>query len=74
VKAKELQWRKSPSTEGAVIRRLTDKEELLLRQTGQATTVSGKKGTWAYALDAEMNSGWVFDAYLEKVPNGESAE
>ncbi len=74
VKARELQWRKSPSTEGAVIRRLTDKEELLLRQVGHATTVSGKKGTWVFVLDAEMNSGWVFDAYLEKVPITESAE
>ncbi|MBN8222940.1 MAG: hypothetical protein J0L53_18645 [Spirochaetes bacterium] len=68
VKAKELQWRQAPSTEGAVIRRLADKEELLIRQQGQVTTVSGKKGAWVLALDENMQSGWVFDAYLEKMP------
>lgn len=68
VKAKELQWRQAPSTEGAVIRRLADKEELFIRQQGQPTTVSGKKGAWVFALDHDMQSGWVFDAYLEKMP------
>ena len=69
VKAKELQWRQSPSTEGQVIRRLADQEELFLRMNGGATTVSGRKGSWAFVLDEQMNSGWVFDAYLEKVPD-----
>lgn len=67
VKAKELQWRSAPSTEGQVLRRLKDKEELLIRLSTPVTTVSGKKGSWVYALDEGMNSGWVFDAYLEKV-------
>ncbi|AFM10943.1 SH3 domain-containing protein [Turneriella parva] len=66
VKARELQFRASPGTEGAVLRRLKDGETLLLRLVGEATTVSGKKGRWVHAIDSGMESGWVFDAYLEK--------
>lgn len=66
VKARELQFRASPGTEGAVLRRLKDGETLIVRMTGEVTTVSGKKGRWAYAIDSGMESGWVFDAYLEK--------
>jgi hypothetical protein len=66
VKARELQFRAAGSTEGAVLRRLKDGETLLLRSTGELTTVSGKKGRWIYALDGHLESGWVFDAYLER--------
>jgi|JI10StandDraft_1071094.scaffolds.fasta_scaffold287954_2 hypothetical protein len=64
VKARELQFRASPGTEGAVLRRLKDGETLLVRVTGEATTVSGKKGRWVHAIDTGLESGWVFDAYL----------
>lgn len=67
VKARELQFRAAGSTEGAVLRRLKDGETLLLRTTGELTTVSGKKGRWIYALDSHLESGWVFDAYLERI-------
>ncbi len=66
VKARELQFRASPGTEGAVLRRLKDGETLLVRMTGEATTVSGKQGRWVHALDSGLESGWVFDAYLTK--------
>lgn len=68
VHARELQWRSAPSTEGQVLRRLSDGEQLLLRLAGSATQVSGKTGRWVFVLDESMNSGWVFDAYLEKMP------
>jgi len=64
VKAKELQFRKAPSTGGEVIRRLSDREELLVRTSGARTTVSGKQGSWVFVLDRHMQSGWVFDGYL----------
>jgi len=66
VKARELQFRASPGTEGAVLRRLKDGETLLVRVAGEATTVSGKKGRWVFVVDSRMESGWVFDAYLER--------
>ncbi len=66
VKARELQFRASPGTEGAVLRRLKDGESLLIRITGEGTTVSGKQGRWVHALDSGLESGWVFDAYLTK--------
>jgi hypothetical protein len=69
VHARELQWRSAPSTEGQVLRRLKDGEQLLLRLRGVQTNVSGKSGRWVFSLDEEMNSGWVFDAYLEKLPD-----
>ncbi len=66
VKARELQFRATPGTEGAVVRRLKDGETLLVRTSGELTTVSGKKGRWIYALDSHLESAWVFDAYLER--------
>lgn len=66
VDAKALQMRASPSTEAEVRRRLESGETLLIRKTGPHVTVSGKKGHWAYILDANLDSGWVFDAYLKQ--------
>ncbi|GAB4424442.1 MAG: hypothetical protein OHK0011_05050 [Turneriella sp.] len=64
VSAQKLQLRSGPSTDSAVIRQLDDGERLLLRHTGPTVMVSGKRGRWAFVLDAQMASGWVFDAYL----------
>lgn len=65
VAAKSLQMRAAPSTDGEVRRRLETGERLLVRKTGPLITVSGKKGRWAYALDGNLESGWVFDGYLQ---------
>lgn len=64
VSAQKLQFRSGPNTDAAVLRRLANGERLLLRRSGPAVQVSGKRGHWVYALDAQMASGWVFDAYL----------
>lgn len=66
VKARQVQFRKMPSTEGEVLRRLDYKELLLFRVSGAPTQVSGKVGRWVFVIDMGMNSGWVFDAYLEQ--------
>lgn len=64
VAAQKLQFRSAPTTDSEVLRRLKDGERLLLRYSGSAALVSGKRGRWAYMLDAQLSSGWVFDAYL----------
>jgi hypothetical protein len=64
VSAQKLQLRSGPSTDSEVIRRLEDGEKLLLRHSGPTVIVSGKRGRWVYALDGQLTSGWVFDAYL----------
>ncbi|MBS0617703.1 MAG: SH3 domain-containing protein [Spirochaetes bacterium] len=69
VGAKQLQFRSAPSTESEVLRRLGDGESLLLRATGPSVTVSGKRGHWAFVVDAQWISGWVFDAYLKHAPS-----
>ncbi|HMV35319.1 MAG TPA: SH3 domain-containing protein [Turneriella sp.] len=64
VSAQKLQLRSGPTTDSEVLRRLEDGERLLLRYSGPAVLVSGKRGRWVFTLDAQMVSGWVFDAYL----------
>lgn len=64
VSAEKLQLRSGPTTDSEVLRRLENGERLLLRHSGPAVLVSGKRGRWVYALDTQMASGWVFDAYL----------
>ena len=66
VKARNLQFRDAPSTDSSVLRRLTTGEKLLIRKSGEKTTVSGKSGKWVFVLDTNMHSGWVFDAYLSQ--------
>jgi hypothetical protein len=64
VAAEKLQLRMGATTDSEVLRRLENGERLLLRFSGPAVVVSGKRGRWVYILDAQMASGWVFDAYL----------
>lgn len=65
VSAQKLQLRSGPTTDSEVLRRLEDGERLLLRHSGPNVLVSGKRGRWVYALDTQLASGWVFDAYLK---------
>lgn len=64
VSAQKLQLRSGPTTDSEVLRRLEDGERLLLRHSGPTVLVSGRRGHWVYALDSQLASGWVFDAYL----------
>lgn len=64
VKAKRLQMRSGPSTDAAVVRQLDDNEMLLMRNSLGMTNVSGRTGRWTFVIDKNMQSGWVFDAYL----------
>lgn len=65
VTAKRLQMRSGPSTDAGVARQLEDGEKLIVRTTNAPTKVSGRSGKWALVLDRNMESGWVFDAYLK---------
>ena len=65
VSAKRLQMRSAPSTDAAVVRQLDDGESLLVRTANAPTNVSGRGGKWTFVLDRNMESGWVFDAYLK---------
>ena len=69
VSAKRLQMRSAPSTDASVVRQLEDGETLLVRTANAPTNVSGRNGKWTFVLDRNMESGWVFDAYL-KQPEG----
>jgi hypothetical protein len=64
VSAQKLQFRSAPTIDSEVLRRLEDGERLLLRYSGPAVQVSGKRGRWAFVMDSQLASGWVFDAYL----------
>lgn len=64
VAAKRLQFRSGASTDAEVLRQLEPGEQLLLRRQGEIVLVSGKKGRWAFVLDRQLVSGWVFGAYL----------
>lgn len=65
VGAKRLQMRSAPSTDASVVRQLEDGETLLVRSANAPTNVSGRNGKWTLVLDRNMESGWVFDAYLK---------
>ena len=65
VGAKRLQMRSAPSTDASVVRQLEDGETLLVRSANAPTNVSGRSGKWTLVLDRNMESGWVFDAYLK---------
>lgn len=64
VSAKRLQMRSAPSTDASVVRQLDDGETLIVRAANAPTNVSGRNGRWTLVLDQQMESGWVFDAYL----------
>ncbi len=66
VSAKRLQMRSAPSTDASVVRQLEDGETLLVRTANAPTNVSGRSGKWTLVLDRNMESGWVFDAYLKQ--------
>lgn len=66
VSAKRLQMRSAPSTDASVVRQLEDGEILLVRTANAPTNVSGRSGKWTLVLDRNMESGWVFDAYLKQ--------
>lgn len=55
VRARNLQFRRTPSKSGEVIRRFADVEQVWLRKTA---------GEWVYVVDEDLHSGWVFSAYL----------
>jgi hypothetical protein len=69
VSAKRLQMRSAPSTDASVVRQLEDGETLLVRTANAPTNVSGRNGKWTLVLDRNMESGWVFDAYLKQPEN-----
>ena len=66
VNAKNLQLRATAALDAEVVRRLKNKENLLLRYCLNPTVVGDKKGSWCNVLDETLQTGFVFDGYLKK--------
>jgi hypothetical protein len=61
-----LRMRARPGLKSKFIRHLKKDDIMVIRARGKIETINGKKGQWVKVITLTNETGWCFDAYLEK--------